>query len=394
MIAIREANTNTNTIRDTHVAFVGKYVKETIDYYTALYTLLPTIVDQDVDDKTVIAAVEKINTCYRHYKKLLKAVLVPAVEIENKTDIPKLSLSANYLPEALKFKAVQDALKLLAKEYRRILAIDFTRHQQVRIRLYKLWQFLLSPIDFLIPLIFDYEKWFLGLPPAPVSPWGPYQLSMALDLKCCPYCNRQYTFSLVDDGGKKKGRPELDHFLPKATNRLLALSFYNLIPSCQGCNGSSLKGGNPTSYLTHLSPYDTNPKSGLMRFSYIPKTYKAAVGQSQELEIEAKYVGDPTDTILKTKVEGNMNLFGINEIYKNHTDIVQEIVRKRSMSSDRYIEILQNTFSRFNLSTNDAYRLAFGNYYREKDFHRRPLAKLTKDIAIELTTLPDPPTKT
>lgn len=48
------------------------------------------------------------------------------------------------------------------------------------------------------------------------------------------------------------------------------------------------------------------------------------------------------------------------------------------------IETLKKSFKQFNFSHDDIYRLAFGGYYHEKDFHRRPLSKMIKDIAIEM----------
>ena len=48
----------------------------------------------------------------------------------------------------------------------------------------------------------------------------------------CPYCNRQYIFTL----SKGKARPQLDHYYPKSKYPYLALSLYNLIPSCSTCN--------------------------------------------------------------------------------------------------------------------------------------------------------------
>lgn len=55
-----------------------------------------------------------------------------------------------------------------------------------------------------------------------------------LNIRTCPYCNRQYTFTI--DNKHTKTAPEYDHFYDKAHYPLLAVSFYNLIPSCHTCN--------------------------------------------------------------------------------------------------------------------------------------------------------------
>ena len=48
----------------------------------------------------------------------------------------------------------------------------------------------------------------------------------------CPYCNRQYIFTL----SKGCVRPQFDHYYPKNRYPYLALSLYNMIPSCSICN--------------------------------------------------------------------------------------------------------------------------------------------------------------
>jgi len=64
--------------------------------------------------------------------------------------------------------------------------------------------------------------------------YGAYTFVQTLDLKTCPYCNRNYTFLVNDETGKL--RPEIDHFYPKSIYPFLAMSFFNLIPSCSICN--------------------------------------------------------------------------------------------------------------------------------------------------------------
>ncbi|MBD5434845.1 MAG: hypothetical protein HDR35_11215 [Treponema sp.] len=65
--------------------------------------------------------------------------------------------------------------------------------------------------------------------------WGAYQLCEKLGVDVCPYCNRQYIFTVT--GRKRKiARPEMDHFYNKSDYPYLSCSLYNLIPSCHICN--------------------------------------------------------------------------------------------------------------------------------------------------------------
>ncbi len=65
--------------------------------------------------------------------------------------------------------------------------------------------------------------------------WNAYKLCKKINLSVCPYCNRQYIFTIIRD---EKGvvRPQLDHFFVKSVYPYLSCSFFNLIPSCPFCN--------------------------------------------------------------------------------------------------------------------------------------------------------------
>lgn len=67
--------------------------------------------------------------------------------------------------------------------------------------------------------------------------WGAYEITKSTENTLCPYCNRNYTHT-VFEGNEFKGRPELDHFLPKSIFPFFAVSLFNLIPVCHSCNHS------------------------------------------------------------------------------------------------------------------------------------------------------------
>ena len=64
------------------------------------------------------------------------------------------------------------------------------------------------------------------------EPWGAYAFIQALNIDVCPYCNRQYIFTIH----KGNGRPQIDHFYPQEEYPYLSCSLYNFIPSCAQCN--------------------------------------------------------------------------------------------------------------------------------------------------------------
>ncbi|WP_419672991.1 hypothetical protein [Aliarcobacter butzleri] len=54
------------------------------------------------------------------------------------------------------------------------------------------------------------------------------------NFRTCFYCNKDFITNF--EAGKEVSTFQLDHFFDKGTYPYLALSFYNLIPSCSACN--------------------------------------------------------------------------------------------------------------------------------------------------------------
>ncbi|WP_173474994.1 HNH endonuclease [Fibrobacter succinogenes] len=62
--------------------------------------------------------------------------------------------------------------------------------------------------------------------------WSAYEFTKQLHVDVCPYCGRQYIFTIGDGDG----RPQLDHYFPQSDYPYLSCSLYNFIPSCPQCN--------------------------------------------------------------------------------------------------------------------------------------------------------------
>ena len=209
--------------------------------------------------------------------------------------------------------------------------------------------------------IFDYENWLN------YDKYNAYDFAKKLDIPTCPYCNRTYTKTVIIQKKEKIIRPEFDHWFPKSEYPLLALSFYNLIPSCHICN-SNVKGKTEFKLDTHFHPYNSasNVKA---TFSY---NYKSCDGY--RIKINTK------DDFSRDSVEA----FQLENIYQAHEDEVKDLIKIRQAYSDKYIEILKNSLKGLSLSKEEVYRLAFGVHYEDDKFDRRPLSKLKKDILTEL----------
>jgi hypothetical protein len=84
--------------------------------------------------------------------------------------------------------------------------------------------------------------------------WDAYALCREATCRICPYCQQAYAFTLhVDE--EKVFRPTLDHYYAKSIYPYLAVSLYNLVPSCYTCN-SALKRDLDFLDDAHLHPFE------------------------------------------------------------------------------------------------------------------------------------------
>ncbi|MBI5692966.1 MAG: hypothetical protein HZC55_23055 [Verrucomicrobia bacterium] len=75
-----------------------------------------------------------------------------------------------------------------------------------------------------------------------------------LGIRICPYCNINYTYTVIPRKGKLVLRCDIDHFEAQIHAKRKSLLFENLVPSCQQCN-SRLKLAKRFSEATHVNPH-------------------------------------------------------------------------------------------------------------------------------------------
>lgn len=198
----------------------------------------------------------------------------------------------------------------------------------------------------------------------PLGTW----LAGELNINVCPYCNRQYTFTVKKNNGENGVRPQFDHFHPKSKYPYLALSFYNLIPSCPTCNHA--KSETEISINPYVSGFECDCK-----FS-IDKVDKCILnGQKGDWNIGLPDNGNHAS---------HVKAFAIRGLYNQHKDYVEEMVTKAQSYNKGYYESLKTSFRGLCLSEREMNLLIFGNYISTNDFDKRPLSKLTADILEQL----------
>lgn len=187
----------------------------------------------------------------------------------------------------------------------------------------------------------------------------------SIGLNTCPYCNRAYIYSI-----KKNGtiRPEIDHFYPKAFYPYLGLSFYNLIPSCSVCNGTTAK-GNEDSFKDNLkNPYEI--KKDDFKFKL-------------DITSPSKF-----DITLDKKIDSNNDYFKLEEFYEYHDDIAHELyIKFKQENTKEHFDSLKKSLSGIGFDEDEIHRFLTCGYLKDEDLHKRPLSKLIKDISEELGIL-------
>lgn len=135
-----------------------------------------------------------------------------------------------------------------------------------------------------------------------------------LGIRLCPYCGRAFIYSVQRVGDSVMVKPQIDHFLPKSRYPFFALSFMNLIPSCQTCNMIGCKGDNDpienysTKSFRIQYPYDFDESK--LTFKYVLNGSRYY--QDDNFSVELDYHGD------KTLENACNNILKIEEFYKQH----------------------------------------------------------------------------
>lgn len=209
-----------------------------------------------------------------------------------------------------------------------------------------------------------------------------YELANKLSIRSCLYCNRNYTLTVKRGNRRidKITRPEFDHFFDKDENPLLALSIYNLIPSCKICN-STLKGRKKFNLNNNLHPY-VDDVIKFYKYKYIPHDVKSILGGASNLAVEIEV--NSGNSAIDKKIINTKEIFKLEEIFSSHSDEIKDLFDIKHRFSDRYFEELLKKYNSLGLNYDDIYKVVFGTYYQEKDFSKRPFSKLKNDILKEL----------
>lgn len=198
-----------------------------------------------------------------------------------------------------------------------------------------------------------------------------------LNINVCPYCNRNYIFNFSKNN-REEATAQLDHFFDKKDYPYLAISLYNLVPSCSTCNQrKSSKRENI--FYPYLESFNESAKFRYKGIKSIAKDEKIDFLDSKRVMFDIEAIKDDE------KVEKHIEVFNLKNLYEEHKDIVSELLQKKEIYNDSYIEeLMQKYEGTLFKNREDLLRLITCGYMNDDDLHKRPLSKLIKDISEEL----------
>lgn len=192
-------------------------------------------------------------------------------------------------------------------------------------------------------------------------------------VKTCYFCNIHFVNEYKTKDKTYKNEFTLDHYFDKATYPYLALSLYNLIPSCYTCNSKLKK----NEEFKNLAPSSKN-------FYFENKVkFKLFLNKNcKNLHIkDKKDIDIPLKEQFSDEYDKYIEVFKLNERYKAHKDIVYEMITKAELYPESRLKELQNlTGIPFQQIKKDIFHLINEN----EDLSKKPFSKLIKDISEEL----------
>ncbi|HEP1818502.1 TPA: hypothetical protein VB845_000283 [Streptococcus suis] len=192
-----------------------------------------------------------------------------------------------------------------------------------------------------------------------------------LGLTVCPYCNRNY----INNRGNKFSA-QMDHFYSKDEFPWLAVSLYNLIPSCGACN--HIKG----TKALNVHPFiKSDVEDNEVKFSYRQTT------------------SDDVKVIISTTTDarkGDIGTIKLEEAYSIHNLDVRNMLLREEKYSKKYREELRQLLqtdggieSQLSLTDDEIDRMIYGDVIFEEDIKNVSLGKFRKDIYQEIKSFRD-----
>ena len=225
------------------------------------------------------------------------------------------------------------------------------------------------------------------------------KLVKILHTPVCPYCNRNFTDSYIKKDNEYRFNGQLDHFFYQENYPYLAMSLFNLIPSCPRCNlmksstdediiypYDEIDGdfGKDAVFKTYF--YTDEDKKNMLTSEEITSSERFDVsylfGNSDNFNIKLEIRTKESEKV--EKIKKSIKIFELNEVYALHKDYVIEIIKKAIVYNESMIEELFSSYPDLFSKESEVFDMIFSNTLENSRLGERPLSKLTNDIVDEL----------
>lgn len=216
-----------------------------------------------------------------------------------------------------------------------------------------------------------------------------------LDIGVCPYCNRNF-IDVYSKNNNSYFKGEFDHYYPKSKYPHLALCLFNMIPVCKTCNHEKSNIDKQVLYpyrnkgedyckfelscLTENDKYDITHEKKINNLEEKQYDFTYLMGISDNFKIELKSKETEHQEIVRNTEE----VFNLNKKYNNSKLYVKNLLRKRYIFNESYLESISETFNEIFKSPKEAKQVLFSIDLENPNFNERPFSKLTYDILKEL----------
>jgi hypothetical protein len=248
------------------------------------------------------------------------------------------------------------------------------------------------PLYEVIVDVMGYDKVRAGLMPNYVK---------KLEIRSCVYCNAQYAMTtLIEDVHEKiktgkRGRPkeariiplmggyyELDHNKPKSKYPFLCTNFYNLQPCCGSCNKRKSAQDLPFSfYYEDGDPHPTPLHFALSPQDVIDFHTKGKCRGIKAFLCDEDKPGQPVATKKDGTLAERFNyIFGIDKIYAEHEDEIEELLWRNRIYTKGIVEATIKQFEKLKIDGFDFDRYILGTYAKKDEVLKRPLTAMKQDV--------------
>ena len=206
-----------------------------------------------------------------------------------------------------------------------------------------------------------------------------------LGVDVCPYCNRQYITTALRTAKASPIRAEFDHYRNKSKYPFFALSILNLVPCCSVCNHTK-----KDNMLDFLYPYTEGIDQDFV-FRTVPENsiiYLTGTRiMKEDFILSFKEKNPAMDAAKRNRIQNSIETLQLDTLYNAHREYVSDMMFQRYIFTEPMIQELMKQFPDLFHSREEVRNMLVLMDMNEKNWGKRPLAKLTHDISEELDEL-------